>query len=416
MPKTKTGYSKKMFFIKNIFFKHNVFKDSLNGDNHVHLHDKTNKRMDKSKVYFTNLRTTPSSNLLDKMERLVKRAGITNIDFQNQFVAIKIHFGEPGNLAYIRPNYAARMATLLRSLGAKPFLTDCNTLYSGRRSNAVDHLESAMENGFNPISAKCEVIIADGLKGTDYREVEINGEYCKAPKIGAAIVDADIVLTMNHFKGHEQTGFGGAMKNLGMGCASVGGKLELHSASQPVVDREHCKSCNICVKHCAHDAIHLDDKKIATIDYDKCVGCGQCVALCQYDAAVMGDGDTSERLNYKIAEYTKAVLLGKPHFHVSFIMNVSPECDCWNHNDAAIVPDLGIAASFDPVALDRACADMVINAPLIGGNKLAEAHPHKHLEGEDKFHLIHPDTNWQAGLEHAEKIGLGTQEYELITV
>lgn len=372
--------------------------------------------MDKSKVYFTNLRTTPSSNLLDKMERLVKRAGITKIDFQNQFVAIKIHFGEPGNLAYIRPNYAARMATLLRSLGAKPFLTDCNTLYSGRRSNAVDHLESAMENGFNPISAKCDVIIADGLKGTDYREIEINGEYCKAPKIGAAIVDADIILTMNHFKGHEQTGFGGVMKNLGMGCASVGGKLELHSASQPVVDRESCKSCNICVKHCAHDAIHLDADKIATIDYDKCVGCGQCVALCQYSAAVMGDGDTSERLNYKIAEYTKAVLLGKPHFHISFIMNVSPECDCWNHNDAAIVPDLGIAASFDPVALDKACADMVINAPLLRGNKLAETHPHEHLEGEDKFHLIHPDTNWQAGLEHAEKIGLGTQEYELITV
>lgn len=378
---------------------------------------KTNKRMDKSKVYFTNLRTTPSSNLLDKMERLVKRAGITNIDFKNQFVAIKIHFGEPGNLAYIRPNYAARMATLLRSLGAKPFLTDCNTLYSGRRSNAVDHLESAMENGFNPISAKCEVIIADGLKGTDYREIEINGEYCKAPKIGAAIVDADIVLTMNHFKGHEQTGFGGALKNLGMGCASVGGKLELHSASQPIVDRENCKSCNICVKHCAHDAIHLDGSKIATIDYEKCVGCGQCVALCQYDAAVMGDGDTSERLNYKIAEYSKAVLLDKPNFHISFIMNVSPECDCWNHNDAAIVPDLGIAASFDPVALDKACADIVINAPILEtGNRLSDSPHHDHLEGCDKFHIMHPETNWQAGLEHAEKIGIGTQEYELITV
>nr|WP_244050158.1 DUF362 domain-containing protein [Parabacteroides goldsteinii] len=373
--------------------------------------------MDKSKVYFTNLRTTPSSNLLDKMERLVKRAGITNIDFKNQFVAIKIHFGEPGNLAYIRPNYAARMATLLRSLGAKPFLTDCNTLYSGRRSNAVDHLESAMENGFNPISAKCEVIIADGLKGTDYREIEINGEYCKAPKIGAAIVDADIVLTMNHFKGHEQTGFDGALKNLGMGCASVGGKLELHSASQPIIDRENCKSCNICVKHCAHDAIHLDGNKIATIDYEKCVGCGQCVALCQYDAAVMGDGDTSERLNYKIAEYSKAVLLDKPNFHISFIMNVSPECDCWNHNDAAIVPDLGIAASFDPVALDKACADIVINAPILEtGNRLSDSPHHDHLEGCDKFHIMHPETNWQAGLEHAEKIGLGTQEYELITV
>lgn len=221
---------------------------------------------------------------------------------------------------------------------------------------------------------------------------------------------------MNHFKGHEQAGFGGALKNLGMGCASVGGKLELHCASQPRIDTEACKGCNICVKHCAHDAIHLNNNRKAEIDYERCVGCGQCVALCQYDGAVMGEGDTSERLNYKIDEYTKAVLADKPHFHVSFIMNVSPECDCWNHNDAAIIPDLGIAASFDPVALDKACADMVINVPIIGGNKLAETHPHEHLEGEDKFHLIHPDTNWQAGLRYAEEIGLGSQAYELITV
>lgn len=143
--------------------------------------------MEKAKVYFTDLRTSPTSNLLDKMERLVKKAGIAQLPLKDSFVAIKIHFGEPGNLAYIRPNYAARMANLLRSYGAKPFLTDCNTLYSGRRANAVDHLESAMENGFNPISAQCQVIIADGLKGTDYREIPIDGKYCKAPKIGTAI-------------------------------------------------------------------------------------------------------------------------------------------------------------------------------------------------------------------------------------
>ena len=343
--------------------------------------------MEPSKVYFTNLRTNPNSNLLDKMERLVKRAGIANIDFKEQFVAIKIHFGEPGNLAYIRPNYVARMANIIRSLGGKPFLTDCNTLYSGRRANAVDHLKSAMENGFNPISAQCDVIIADGLKGTECREIEIDGEYCKAPKIGSAVADADIIISMNHFKGHEQAGL------------------------------EKCRGCNICVKHCRHHAIHLNENRKAEIDYTKCVGCGQCVALCQYEGAVLGSWDTSENLNCKIAEYTKAVLLDKPNFHISFIMNVSPECDCWNHNDAAIVPDLGIAASFDPVALDKACADMVCNAPLLQTNNcLSEKHPHEHLEGEDKFHLIHPDTNWQAGLVHGEKIGIGTQNYELITV
>ena len=373
--------------------------------------------MASSQVFFTNLRTTPTSNLLDKMERLVRRAGIAGIDFENRFAAIKIHFGEPGNMAYLRPQYAARMAGLLRSLGAKPFLTDANTLYSGRRANAVDHLQSAMENGYNPISAQCQVIIADGLKGIDYREIEIDGEYCKAPKIGAAVADADIVISMTHFKGHEQTGFGGTLKNLGMGCASVGGKLELHCAAQPVVKTENCRGCNICVKHCAHDAIHLNPERKAEIDYSKCVGCGQCIALCQYDSASMGANDTSERLNYKIAEYTKAVLKDKPNFHVSFIMNVSPECDCRNHNDAAVVPDLGIAASFDPVALDKACADLVIHAPALQTvNRLTESRPHEHLEDTDKVRLMHPDTDWLAGLTHAEKIGIGNMQYELIEV
>jgi 2-oxoacid:acceptor oxidoreductase delta subunit (pyruvate/2-ketoisovalerate family) len=372
--------------------------------------------MSVSKVYFTNLRTNPSSSLPAKMERLVKRAGIETIDFKNQYVAIKIHFGEPGNLAYLRPNYAARLAVLLHNLGAKPFLTDSNTLYSGGRSNAVDHLQSAMENGFNPISAKCNVIIADGVKGIDYREVPIGGEYCKAPKIGTAIADADIVISMNHFKGHEQSGFGGALKNLGMGSASVGGKLELHSSSQPVTDHESCTGCKICEKYCAHNAIHVNKDKKASIDYDACVGCGQCVALCQYEGVTMGESDTSERLNCKIAEYAKAVVWGKPNFHVNFIMNVSPECDCWNHNDAAIIPDLGILSSFDPVALDQACADMVIAAPALSGSRLAEKYPHEHLEGKDKFRLMHPDTHWQAGLVHGEKIGLGTREYKLITV
>ena len=274
-----------------------------------------------------------------------------------------------------------------------------------------------MENGYNPISAQCQVIIGDGLKGTDCREIPLNGEYCAAPKIGTAIADADIIISMNHFKGHEQAGFGGALKNLGMGCASVAGKLELHSASQPKIDTESCIGCNICVKHCAHDAVHLNAGRKAEIDYAKCVGCGQCVALCQYDGAVMGDEDTSERLNYKIAEYSLAVVKDKPNFHISFIMNVSPECDCWNHNDAAIIPDLGILASTDPVALDKACADMVIQAPILHTeNRLSSEHEHDDLCGHDKFHLMHPNTDWLAGLRHAEKIGLGTMQYELVKI
>ena len=373
-------------------------------------------------VYFTDLRTSPGNSLPQKLQKLVRRAGIGQIDFKDKFTAIKIHFGEPGNIAYIRHNYVAALVDLLKEMGAKVFLTDSNTLYSGGRSNAVDHLKAAMENGFNPISAHADVIIADGLKGTDYKEIELDGEYCKAPKIGAAIADADIIISMNHFKGHEQTGFGGALKNLGMGSASVGGKLELHSSSQPVINEDNCIGCRICEKYCRHDAIKVTGKK-ASIDYSKCVGCGQCVAVCQHDGAAVKDWDSSETLNYKIAEYALAVVRNKPSFHISFIMNVSPNCDCWNHNDAAIIPDLGIAASFDPVALDCACADMVKAAPILQNNAITDidsrsgdGHQHMHHTGEDKFHIVHPDTRWEAGVEHGEKIGLGSKEYTLVRV
>lgn len=368
-----------------------------------------------SKVYFTNLRTSPGNSLLHKLERLVKTAGINQIDFKDKFVAIKIHFGEYGNVAYVRPNYAAVIVDIIKKLGGKPFLTDSNTLYSGSRDNAVDHIHTAMVNGFNPIATGCDVIIADGLRGKDERIVDIGGKYSPEPKIGAAIAEADIVISITHFKGHEMAGFGGTLKNLGMGSGSVAGKQDMHSTAQPKIELDNCIGCRICEKNCNHDAIHVVDRK-AVINYDNCVGCGQCVALCKSGGAVMSSTESGEILNYKIAEYTKAVLNGKPNFHVSFIMNVSPECDCWGHNDAAIVPDLGIAASFDPIALDQACADIVNKAPTLQtANALAEKE-HEHTHEHDKFHHLHPDTNWQAGLRYGEEIGLGTRDYELVSV
>jgi len=368
-----------------------------------------------SKVYFTNLRVKGGHGLLDKLEMLVKKAGIEQIDFAGKFTAVKIHFGEPGNLAYIRPNYAARLVQFLQKKEARVFLTDSNTLYCGRRSNAVDHLQSAMENGFNPIAVPCPVIIADGLKAIDYREVHIAGEYCKTAKIGAAIADADIIISMNHFKGHEQTGFGGALKNLGMGSASAAGKLEMHSSSQPRIVEGNCTACGQCVKYCASKAVTLNKHRKAEIDRTICTGCGQCIAVCQYDAAQVVWNASADVTCCKVAEYTLAVLNDKPHFHVSFIMDVSPDCDCWSYNDAPIVPNIGIAASFDPVALDKACADMVTAAAANTGTCL-NVHEHGTLQGEEKFKLIHPRTNWKMGLAHAEKIGLGNMKYELIEV
>jgi uncharacterized Fe-S center protein len=376
-------------------------------------------KMDQSKVFFTDLRTKPGMNLLDKLEKLMKTAGIKNIDFKNKFVAIKIHFGEPGNLAYIRPNYARTVVKVIKELGGMPFLTDANTLYTGMRANAVDHLESAMENGFNPMAVGCNVIIADGLKGTDYREVEINLPRCKTAKIGTAIVDADIIISMNHFKGHEMTGFGGALKNLGMGSGSRGGKLEMHSSSQPKIHEKNCVSCGMCIKNCAHEAIKFNESKKAIINYERCVGCGQCVAVCQFEAAQVIWDESADTANEKIAEYAYAVCMDKPCFHINFIMNVSPNCDCWNSNDMAIIPDLGMVASFDPVALDKACIDMVNKAPIIKGSIIDEVScksHHEHEENFDKFSHIHPNTDWKSGLIHGEKIGLGKQEYELIIV
>ncbi len=368
-----------------------------------------------SKVWITDLRTRSGNNLLNKLERLLVRAGIDQIDFDNKLTAIKIHFGEPGNLAYLRPNFSATVAKYVKKKGAIPFLTDANTLYHGRRSNAPSHLEAAFENGYNPLATGCPVVIADGIKGTEYREISLNMECCESAKIGSAIADADIVISMNHFKGHDMTGFGGALKNLGMGCASVGGKLFLHSVSSPRIYLDNCTGCRVCEKFCSQDAIHVTNKK-AAIDYDKCIGCGQCVAVCQYDAAQVVWDNASELVCKRIAEYTYAVVRDKPAFHINFVLDISPNCDCWDFNDYPMVSNIGIAASFDPVAIDQACVDLVKAAPALPASKLCDDYPEQDLAGEDKFKHAFPNTDWEAGLEHGVKIGLGSREYELIRV
>jgi uncharacterized Fe-S center protein len=368
--------------------------------------------VEKSKVYFTNLRCSYNNNLLQKLERLVKKAGIENIDFNNKFTAIKLHFGEPGNLAFLRPNYAAVIADVVKKLGGKPFLTDCNTLYVGGRKNALDHLDAAYQNGFSPLTTGCHVIIADGLKGTDEILIPVeNGEYVKEAKIGRAVMDADVFISLNHFKGHECTGFGGALKNIGMGCGSRAGKMEMHSAGKPFVNAEVCIGCGRCIKICAHDAPSITSKK-ASIDHEKCVGCGRCIGVCPEDAVEAAGDESFDILDKKIAEYSWAVLNGRPHFHISLVVDVSPYCDCHAENDMPIVPDVGMFASFDPVALDMACADAVNRQPVMSGSLLAERE-HVH---HDHFTNVTPETNWIVTLDHSVKLGLGNKEYELIEV
>ena len=364
-----------------------------------------------SNVYYTNMRTTLTENLLQKLERLVKKAGMMDIDFNNKYTAIKIHFGEPGNLAYLRANYSKVLVDLIRSRGGKVFLTDCNTLYVGRRKNALDHLDAAYENGYNPFTTGCHIMIADGLKGTDEALVPIDGEYVKEAKIGRAIMDADIIISLTHFKGHEATGFGGALKNLGMGSGSRAGKMEMHNAGKPFVHTDKCVGCGACQRNCAHGAITVLERK-ASIDTNKCVGCGRCIGACPVDAVDSMCDEANDILNRKIAEYTLAVLKGRPNFHVSLVVDVSPNCDCHSENDAPIVPNVGMFASFDPVALDMACVDAVNRQPVLAGSFLSEQEHHSH----DHFINTHPDTNWETCIDHAVKLGLGNKEYNLITI
>lgn len=372
----------------------------------------------KTKVYFTDFRTKANGDgLPTKLKKLIKKAGIGHIDMDGKFVAIKMHFGELGNISFLRPNYARAVADVVKELGGKPYLTDCNTLYPGSRKNALEHLYCAWENGFTPLTVGCPILIGDGLKGTDDIEVPVaGGEYVEKAKIGRAIMDADIFISLTHFKGHEMAGFGGTIKNIGMGCGSRAGKNEQHNSGQPVIDAELCRGCKACMKQCANEGLLFDaETRKMQVDKDHCLGCGRCIGACNFDAISFEDGNAVKLLNYKMAEYTKAVLDGRPQFHISLIVDVSPNCDCHAENDAPILPNIGMFASFDPLALDQACVDACLAATPLPNSQLSDRmHSPDFHDHHDHFVNSAPETEWRSCLEHAEKIGIGTREYELI--
>lgn len=370
---------------------------------------------EKSKVYFTDFRTRIGVSLTKKLQMLIRAAGIGTIDMDGKFVAIKMHFGELGNLAFLRPQYAKVVADLVKEQGGMPFLTDCNTLYPGSRKHALEHLECAALNGFNPTTTGCQVIIGDGLRGTDEVEVPVkNGEYVKAAKIGRAVMDADIVISLAHFKGHEATGFGGALKNLGMGCGSRAGKMEQHSSGKVAVKEDLCRGCRRCARECGSNAISYVNNK-AVIDKNLCKGCGRCIGACSFDAIHNEQWDASDKLDRKMAEYAQAVCQDRPCFHINLVRDVSPNCDCHGENDAPILPDIGMFASFDPVAIDQACADACLKADPLPNSQLSDNLNQPGWQcHHDHFLDNNPNINWKETLAHAEKIGLGTRDYELI--
>ena len=364
-----------------------------------------------SKVYFADMRASHKENLFDKISKLLALCGLAQRVGEGDLAVVKIHFGEKGNSAFIRPIFARRVVDELKKLGAKPFLTDSSTLYPGERKEAVSALACGIENGFAYAVVNAPLIISDGLRGVTETTVQVAGELLKEVYIGTEIVEADALIALSHFKCHELTGFGGTIKNLGMGCASRKGKLVQHSTVAPRVTAKHCTGCGICIKACAHDAITIVDGA-AVIDEVKCAGCSRCITVCPTKAVAIQWNEAADLVMKKMAEYALGAVSNKQGktVYLNFITQVSPACDCYGHCDAPIVNDIGICASTDPVALDQACVDLVNNARGNQDSALKSGHE----PGGDKFRGVWPEIPWQVQLEHAEKVGLGSRSYELI--
>jgi len=370
--------------------------------------------MSASDVFFMDVRTRIGANIFDKLKKMMKKTSYPKFaGKEGNIIAVKLHFGERGNFGYIHPRYVRCFVDDLKKRGKKPFLTDSNSIYLGSRSDAVWHIETALDNGFTYAAVNAPIIIADGLLGKHSVRSTVNLEYFDTVDLAAGVFDAERMLCLTHFKGHELTGFGGALKNIGMGLAAKPGKLAMHSTECPIINKS-CIGCGVCSAHCPAQAISINEEKVAVIDESMCIGCGQCIISCPRKCVQLKWDESSDNIQKKICEYAYGVLVQKKleTYFVNFLMNITPACDCFGCSDAVIVPDIGILFSRDPVAIDQASVDMVNAAEGIGNTAL---HKDAIARGKDKFKGIYPKINWEVQLEYAEKVGLGTREYKLIS-
>lgn len=370
-----------------------------------------------SPVYFGDMRTRKGASLPEKLEQMCRRLTLFKNLRKGELVAITLHFGERGNTGFVRPVYIRRIVDLIRNAGAKPFLTDANTLYRGERSNAVDHLNLAIEHGFSYATVNAPIIIADGLKGKDYVEVKVEGKYFEKVKIASAAFHADSLLSVAHVKGHMLFGFGGAIKNVGMGLGSRSGKQMMHADLVPKIVGKKCVGCGLCVEWCPTDSLSLVDRKgrevpLSTLKKETCIGCGECVVTCPHEAIKISWSGAPQSVQEKTVEFAWAAINNKKEKTgaINFLMDISPDCDCLSRSDASIVPDIGILASDDLVAIDRASIDLINQQPSLHNTAI----PRDRLGEEDKFGVLH-GVDWMPQFDHAEQIGLGSPDYELIT-
>jgi uncharacterized Fe-S center protein len=363
-----------------------------------------------SQVYFIDMRATIKENFIAKIGKLMAAAGVASVIGERDLTAVKLHFGELGNAAFIRPVYIRKVVEEIKATGGVPFLTDANTLYAGTRSDSPHHLTTAVQNGFAYAVVDAPLIIADGLRGKSETTVPINQKRFESVYIGTDIVEADALVSVAHFKGHELSGFGGTIKNVGMGCASRKGKLAQHSTLSPAIG-EQCIGCGECLAHCSQQAISMVDDK-AAIDAERCIGCGECILICPNEAIEVQWNQSIPVFLENMVEYTLGVLKNKADrcLFINFITDVSPACDCYPANDAPIVKNVGVVAATDPVAIDQASVDLVNAEAALAGTRLTT----NTGPGEDKFKGIYPKVDWEIQLDYAEKLGLGSRTYELV--
>ncbi|MDD3985044.1 MAG: DUF362 domain-containing protein [Methanobacterium sp.] len=365
-----------------------------------------------SKVYFTDFKSrTAKDNKINKIKKLFKAANFKELMNKNELVAVKLHFGEKGNDSYINPVLVRQVVDKIYETGAKPFITDTNTLYFGSRHNSVDHIKTAILHGFDYAVSGAPLIIADGLLGNYTKNIKIEQKHFKHVKVAGDIENADSMIVMSHFKGHKMAGFGGAIKNLAMGCASVEGKIEQHQCVKPNI-MEGCTSCGICINSCPVNALYLDEQG-AKMDYDRCIGCNNCIDKCS-DSLIEQNWENINEFTEKITEYALGAVKNKKGKigYMNFLMNITPDCDCLPWSDRPIVPDIGILVSHDPVALDAASYDLVNQQKGFKNSKLH----HHHHKGEDKFNGVWDRADGHIQINYGHKIGLGNPNYQLIDI
>ncbi len=369
------------------------------------------KKLKTCKVYYWDLQASFKAPFETRMRRLLKATGLASTLQKNDLVALKVHFGEQGCTSFVQPRLLKPIISFVRKSGARAFLTDSNALYAGQRNDSVSHALLAAEHGFDPNVLGAPIIIADGLRGEHQLQVPGTGPYFSSCFLAALIMEADSLLNVSHFKGHDLTGFGGALKNLAMGCASKQGKMQQHCGLGPSLHRDRCQSCGQCIQSCAPGALYLDESGFLALDSGLCTGCAHCLSACSHQALGIDWDQDRYELVQRMAEYAAAVVqnLPAPALHINFLLQITPVCDCAGFNPAPVCPDLGLLASYDPVALDQASLDLVNQAPWSDLARPAAADP-----AQDKFQALHPGLNSEYLLLCAEKLGIGRRDYDLL--